>query len=74
MMTTAPPDAVEVDVLYEPRPHFLPLHASTKRWMFVVAHRRCGKTVALANHLIRAAMLNKRRDPPPRYAYVGPSF
>lgn len=65
---------MEADVLYEPRPYFLPLHASKKRLIFVVAHRRAGKTVALANHLIRAAMLNKRRDPPPRYAYVGPSF
>jgi hypothetical protein len=42
--------------------------------MFVVAHRRAGKTVALVNHLIRAANLNPRQTPPPRYAYIGPSF
>lgn len=42
--------------------------------MFVVAHRRAGKTVALVNHLIRAATENPRRTPPPRYAYIGPSF
>ena len=59
---------------YRPRKHFLELHASEKRWMFVCAHRRAGKTVALANHLIRAAYLNPRQWPPPRYGYVGPSF
>jgi hypothetical protein len=59
---------------YVPRPHFRALHASTKRWIFTVAHRRAGKTVALVNQLIRAALTNPRRHPPPRYAYVGPSF
>ena len=59
---------------YRPRKHFLKLHATEKRWVFVCAHRRAGKTVALANHLIRAAYLNPRQWPPPRYGYVGPSF
>ena len=59
---------------YRPRKHFLPLHASDKRWIFTCAHRRAGKTVALANQLIRAAYLNGRQWPPPRYGYVGPSF
>ena len=59
---------------YRPRRHFRELHASGKRWIFVCAHRRAGKTVALANHLIRAAYLNGREWPPPRYGYVGPSF
>lgn len=63
-----------VVVPYRPRKHFLRLHASEKRWIFVCAHRRAGKTVALANHLIRAAYLNGREWPPPRYGYVGPSF
>src|SRR5215469_12457341 len=61
-------------IRYRPRPHFKALHASLKRWMFVCAHRRAGKTVALANHLIRGAATNGRTWPPPRYAYVGPSF
>ena len=30
--------------------------------------------MALVNQLIRAALSNPRRHPPPRYAYVGPSF
>ena len=59
---------------YKPRPHFEPLHASRRRWIFAVCHRRAGKTVALANHLIKRALENPRSDPPPRYAYIGPSF
>jgi phage terminase large subunit len=39
-----------------------------------VAHRRAGKTVALCNQVIRAALENTRKFPPPRYAYIGPSF
>jgi hypothetical protein len=40
----------------------------------VVAHRRAGKSVAEINEMIRAALRNTRVQPPPRYAYVGPSF
>jgi len=67
-------DEAPLVIPYRPRRHFAALHASEKRWIFVCAHRRAGKTVALANHLIRAAFLNPRRWPPPRYGYVGPSF
>jgi hypothetical protein len=67
-------DPGEVEIPYLPRRHFRGLHASPKRWKFVCAHRRAGKTVALANHLIRAAVHNSRKWPPPRYGYVGPSF
>lgn len=67
-----PPTRVKVP--YRPRPHFLALHASRARFIFIVAHRRAGKTVALVNHLIRAASNNARSHPPPRYAYIGPSF
>jgi phage terminase large subunit len=55
----------------------LPLHAARRdgvRWIFVVAHRRAGKTVALVNQLIKSASDNARQTPPPRYAYIGPSF
>ena len=69
---TAPDDTIVLP--YEPRRHFEPLHASSKRWKFVVAHRRAGKTVALCNALIFAALGNQRTKPPPRYAYIGPSF
>jgi phage terminase large subunit len=63
-----------ITIPYTPRGHFRSLHQSPKRWKFVVAHRRAGKTVALVNQLIRAAITNIRQTPPPRYAYIGPSF
>jgi len=67
--------ADEIVLPYKPRSYFAcTIHATRKRWIFVVAHRRAGKTVALANTLIKAALENPRVDPPPRYAYVGPSF
>ena len=72
--THANDNEAAVVIPYRPRRHFLRLHASEKRWIFTCAHRRAGKTVALANHLIRAAYLNPRQWPPPRYGYVGPSF
>lgn len=65
----------EIVLPYKPRSYFAKtVHTSNKRWIFVVAHRRAGKTVALVNTLIRACLENTRKDPPPRYAYVGPSF
>lgn len=59
---------------YKQREHFKPLHASTKRFRFVVAHRRAGKSVAEINELIKKALQNTRTYPPPRYAYIGPTF
>jgi phage terminase large subunit len=63
-----------IEIAYLPRKHFRRLHASEKRWQFLCCHRRAGKTVAIANQLIRAAGRNTRLSPPPRYGYVGPSF
>ena len=34
---------VDVYTGYIPRPHFLSLHATERRWLYVVAHRRAGK-------------------------------
>lgn len=59
---------------YTPRRHFRPLHESKKRFKFVVAHRRAGKSVAAINEIIKRALQNPRQHPPPRYGYVGPSF
>lgn len=69
--TVAP---IPVVIPYIPREHFKRLHESTKRWKFVVAHRRAGKSVAEINETIKRALTNTRQFPPPRYAYVGPSF
>jgi phage terminase large subunit len=59
---------------YRPREHFKAFHRSLKRFRFVVAHRRAGKSVAEINELIRRAFENTREYPPPRYAYIGPTF
>jgi len=63
-----------ITIPYIPRVHFRPLHVSLKRFKFVVAHRRAGKSVAEINETIKRALQNDRVYPPPRYAYVGPSF
>jgi len=63
-----------ITIPYVPREHFKPLHASKKRWKFVVAHRRAGKTVALCNEIIKRGLENTRPFPPPRYGYIGPTF
>lgn len=68
------PHVVKVRIPYTPRRHFLPLHRSKKRFKFVVAHRRAGKSVAAINEMIKKAIENTRQFPPPRYGYVGPSF
>jgi hypothetical protein len=67
-------EAKRIIIPYTPRAHFRAMHASRKRWIFNCSHRRAGKTVAICNHTIRRALENLRRFPPPRYAYIGPSF
>ena len=70
-------DAVEptrIVIPYIPRKHVLPIHNSSKRFKFVTMHRRAGKTVGIINELIKRGMENTRLTPPPRYAYIGPSF
>jgi phage terminase large subunit len=61
---------IELD--YEPRDQFLPYHERDKRWSVVVAHRRCGKTVACINDVIKRALECQR--PNPRYAYLAPTY
>lgn len=63
-----------IKIPYRPRKHFQAFHASLKRFRFVVAHRRAGKSVAEINELIKRAFENQRVYPPPRYAYIGPTF
>jgi hypothetical protein len=65
-MSTAP--RLRLD--YRPRKVFLPYHRRRERWAVIVAHRRCGKTVACINDMIRrAATLEK---PNGRFSYVAP--
>lgn len=49
-------DSLKVEVPYRPRRWAIPFHASFKRWLALILHRRAGKTTAIINHLQRAAM------------------
>lgn len=57
-------------IQYAPRRVFVPYHLRTQRWSALVAHRRCGKTVACINDLIAKALALKL--PHGKYAYVAP--
>lgn len=63
---------VEID--YAPRAQQIAIHDAidASRFTVVVAHRRMGKTVSAINHLIKAAVLNEKKDP--RYAYIAPTY
>lgn len=59
-----------VVIPYAPRKVFVPYHLRAQRWAVLVAHRRCGKTVACINDVIaRALSLTLDHG---RYAYVAP--
>lgn len=62
--------ATSVVIPYGPRRVFIPYHIRKERWSALVAHRRCGKTVACINDLIARAL--QLRLPHGRYAYVAP--
>jgi len=66
--------AASIVIPYAPRRLFLPYHERKQRFGKVVAHRRFGKTVGTLNDTIRKAAENERKDPPPRYAYIAPTF
>ena len=61
-----------LDTGYRPRSVFVPYHTRTQRWSVIVAHRRCGKTVACIADLIDAAIRCDKPDG--RFAYVAPLF
>jgi phage terminase large subunit len=62
--------AASVVIPYGPRRVFVPYHVRKERWAALVAHRRCGKTVACINDLIARAL--QLSQPHGRYAYVAP--
>lgn len=64
----------KVTIPYLPRPQFVAYHNRTARFAKIVAHRRFGKTVGCINEKIKAALSNTRQNPPPRYAYVAPTY
>ena len=65
---------MKVQIPYTPRPLQAELHNSLDKYRFAVlsCHRRFGKTVCMLNHLIRAALQNKLKNP--RYAYIAPTY
>ena len=62
----------EVELDYQPRKVFLDFHEREQRWAVIVAHRRCGKTVACINDLIYKALIDGKEDG--RYAYLAPYY
>jgi len=63
--------ARQVVIPYLPRDQFRTFHARTQRWAIIVAHRRCGKTVATINDMIRKAITGPHNG---RYAYIAPHY
>ena len=61
-----------IDIGYKPREQFLAYHARKQRYSVIVAHRRCGKTVATIVDLIDHALrCTKKR---PQYGYLSPTY
>lgn len=64
----------EITIPYTPRDQFETYHDRTERWAKIVAHRRFGKTVGCLNDLIKRALCATRVQPPPRFAYIAPTY
>ena len=64
----------EIVIPYKPRKlqKFLHKNIDINRFSVCVLHRRAGKTVAMINHMIRAALTNPL--PNSRYAFISPTF
>ena len=65
---------MKVQIPYTPRPLQAELHKNLDKYRFAVlsCHRRFGKSVAIINHLIRAALTHKLKNP--RFAYIAPTY
>ena len=65
---------MKVKIPYTPRKLQAELHNNLDKYRFAVlsCHRRFGKSVAIINHLIRAALTNKLKNP--RFAYIAPTY
>jgi phage terminase large subunit len=62
----------DIKLKYRPRSVFEDYHSRKERWAVIVAHRRCGKTVACINDLIVKALLENK--PHAQYAYIAPYY
>lgn len=63
---------MDIIIPYRPRVYQRPLHDNPSRFKVVIAHRRAGKTVALINHTLRAAL--QAYGHRAQFAYVAPSY
>lgn len=63
-------DHIRPEVGYVERSQFHDFHRRDKRWAIIVAHRRCGKTVACVMELITRALATSKHNA--RYAYIAP--
>lgn len=63
-------EVLDIELEYAPRSVFEDFHDRKERWAVVVAHRRCGKTVACINDLIYKALTDEKENA--RYAYIAP--
>ena len=61
-----------IKLKYRPREVFEDFHKRKERWAVLVAHRRCGKTVACINELIVKALLENKKEA--QYAYIAPYY
>ena len=60
----------DLELGYQPRTPFIPLHARDNRFGVLVCHRRAGKTVACIGELITRALYTKKKNA--KFAYIGP--
>jgi len=65
-------EIIDIELDYKPRDVFEDFHEREQRWAIIVAHRRCGKTVACINDLIYKALIDGKEDG--RYAYLAPYY
>lgn len=63
---------MKIKIPYKQRDWAKEFHSSDKKRIVLVLHRRCGKTVASLNHLIRECFRNPDQDK--RYAYIAPTY
>ncbi len=57
-------------VNYHPRHWAENFHNTTKRWIFLLLHRRAGKTTGILNHLQRDCIKTRKS----LFAYIGPTY
>ncbi|BAQ85697.1 phage terminase large subunit [uncultured Mediterranean phage uvMED] len=65
---------MHIEIPYTPRPLQAKLHSELDNYRFAVlnCHRRFGKTICILNHLIKAALTHKLKNP--RFAYIAPTY